>query len=223
MIFDMDGTLIKSSKAITTTVNELREGEFGLAALSEEEIWQIVNDPLREAVFELYGVAGVSAGLRFKFEERFCVNYERFARPFGEALEVVRWAKGAGVKVAVATNAPHFSVEKILSDCKLAEAVDFYIGVGEAVEAKPSPQMLHIVLDEFGLKSGEAVFFGDSQKDFLASQKANIPYANVLWEGEKHGVGGGSCVCGSGASGVKDAQEAISFCQTHLKICQNRI
>ncbi len=222
LIFDMDGTLIDSAGAIAKTVNELREREFSLPPMSVREIMSIVNDPARNVIYELYGVAGVKGSLRYRFEELFAKNYEALTEPFAPARELLEWARAAGLGLAVATNAPEASTAKILRDCGVAEFFGFVVGVSERVPPKPDPAMLLLAAAHFGCGVGagaggvaaganfagagakcEAVFFGDSLKDCGAAARAGMPYANVLW-GKDEIIG---------EINVRTAGEAIAFCE----------
>ncbi len=178
LIFDMDATLIDSSKAITTTINNIRAGVFGREALGEGEILDIINDPKKNAVYEFYGIESSTKNMRFVFEDEFAKNYDLFARPFDEAMELVAWAKSRGWLVALATNAPQHTAVRVLERCGVLDAFDLVVGESEGVELKPAPDMLFLVERKLGC---EAVFLGDSAKDFLAAVNAKMPYVNVNW------------------------------------------
>ena len=59
IIFDMDGTLIDSAKAICETINYIRKG-LNMPILANDDIIEIINNPNKNYMIEFYGVERIS-------------------------------------------------------------------------------------------------------------------------------------------------------------------
>lgn len=189
IIFDMDGTIINSEKAIERTINEIR-ADMGLAPLDAKFIVKAINEPGRNLAMEFYGINSPYAGLKegfeakFKayydlFEAKFKVYYDLYARCYDGAKELLIWCKERKFKTALASNAPHGTLTQILKKNEILELFDEVIGVSADVPQKPDPAMLRLAVNRTGAK--KALFVGDSMKDELAAKNAKMPYLQVSW------------------------------------------
>ena len=79
VIFDMDGTLLDSSRAIEISVNNTRRELYGLAPIQRDFIVRTINDPSKNAFLEFYGKTEASAEELAFFEKEFVKNYHEFA------------------------------------------------------------------------------------------------------------------------------------------------
>ena len=88
IIFDMDGTIINSEKAIERTINEIR-ADMGLAPLDAKFIVKTINEPGRNLAMEFYGINSPYAGLKEGFEAKFKAYYDLYARCYDGAKELL--------------------------------------------------------------------------------------------------------------------------------------
>lgn len=177
IIFDMDGTLIDSAKAICKTINYMRKG-LNLPPLNSDKIIEIINNPAKNYMIEFYGVERVSQNMINIFEEEYQKNYHLHATIYSEALKLIEHCQDMNYKMAVASNAPNSSLKQILTNAKILDKFDMFVGASDTIPCKPAPDMLNLIMDRLG---DQAIFIGDSYKDALAAKNANIPYINVTW------------------------------------------
>lgn len=183
VVFDMDGTVLDSAEAIAKTVNEARV-ERGLAPLSTERIITDVNTPGKNLALEFYGIDEPNAKFKDMFEDKFRANYELYARPFAGMKEFLTNIKNAGMKVAMASNAPANTLSEILKRGEIFELFDAVIGASDTMPQKPDPAMIYEALRLTG--ADEAIFLGDSLKDEGAAKAAKVPYMQVCWGLAEH-------------------------------------
>lgn len=177
IIFDMDATLIDSNYAITKTINDKR-AFFGLDELGAKFILNTINNPSKNAFAELFPNIDFSKDEKAKFESDFNKSYLEHAQIYKEALDVVNWALEQDFMLAVASNAPIKTINKVLESVKIKDKFSFIVGVDSDTPPKPDPKMLNLIMqntDKIG------IFIGDSNKDYFAAKNANLPYINVLW------------------------------------------
>ncbi|QCD52412.1 HAD family hydrolase [Campylobacter sp. RM16192] len=179
IIFDMDGTLIDSSKAICVTVNEVRR-ELGFDSdLAEDFIVKAINEIGRDLGKEFYGLNVINSKLRDGFETKFKINYDRYARAYEGVEELLKKCVEANYFVALASNAPQETLNDILVKNNIYKYFNHIIGASKDVPQKPDPTMINLLKDMSGF--GKVLFVGDSYKDELAAINAKVDYINVCW------------------------------------------
>lgn len=183
VIFDMDGTLVDSGKAITNTINTTRK-ELNLKPnLKSDFIVKIINDPTKNYIKEFYPGIIPSQKLMDRFEVLFRQNYEKYATIYGGIKHLLEKLKKENISIALASNAPSKSLEKILKKLEIFEYFDYIIGFDEENPKKPDPTMLIKIINHHSKnnKSFKTIFIGDSLKDKAASSNAKIQYLHANW------------------------------------------
>ncbi len=167
VIFDMDGTLLDSSRAIEVSVNNTRRELYGLAPIQRDFIVRTINDPSKNAFLEFYGKTEASAEELAFFEKEFVKNYHEFAVLYDGIDGLLRHCKSSGYFVALASNAPAYTLQEILRKTGSRELFDLVVGADEHTPSKPDPAMLLRTIAHSPHK--KAIFLGDSKKDELAA------------------------------------------------------
>lgn len=94
------------------------------------------------------------------------------------ALEFIQKLKQAQVDIAIATNKGHQSLLRALQ----ASGLDDYFKVTRSagqVPAKPCPQMLEEIMDEFGRDASTTLMIGDSAIDMEMATSINVAAIGV--------------------------------------------
>ncbi len=183
IIFDMDGTLIDSKKDITISVNYVREKHYKLEPLSEEFIVEAINKEVRNLPELFYGTKEYMKEDMLAFEAHYeeqCVKNPYLYEGVYETLVAL---KEAEVKLSVATNAPTKFAKRMLSSLDVHHYFDVIIGADAVSHSKPSPEMLHKILEHYAYKRGRdrALMVGDNSKDILSAQNAQIEALFATW------------------------------------------
>ena len=183
VIFDMDGTLINSSNAICSAVNEIRQ-DLNLKTLEHKFIMQTINTPGKDWAKILYNIDNFEhSTFKEGFEKYFIKHYKQSVILYDGVLKVLEFLKDKNCFIAIATNAPQSSLSKVLEKHNILPYFDKALGVSFDIEPKPSPMMLKRIQAE--AKFNKTIFVGDSAKDKLAAQNANIPYIHAKWGEDK--------------------------------------
>ena len=175
-IFDMDGTLIDSSKILSNSVNYVRE-YLGLNPLDEEFIIKSINNPNLDLAKVLYNQKEITPTLYNKFREYYDKNHQKELVVFDGIRELLEDLKQKGVKLAVATNAYKATTLATLKHSKIAHLFDEVVSFEDVNAPKPNPHMLLFAKER--LNSKKPIFIGDSDNDSLAAKRANMPFLYV--------------------------------------------
>ena len=178
IIFDMDGTVLNSERAICESINHMRKW-LGMSELSSEFIIETINDMNKNSIVEFYGTDKIDANLRAEFERVYVENYKKFAVLYDGILELLQKCKANGFFIAMASNAPTQTLDGILKMTGVREFFDFVIGADDKIPQKPDPKMLFEVMKNSEFK--KAIFLGDSNKDEMAAKNADMAYLQVIW------------------------------------------
>ena len=202
VIFDMDGTLVDSAKAITSTINTTRKELDLKPNLESDFIVKIINNPTKNYIKEFYPGITPSQKLMNRFEVLFRQNYEKYATIYGGIKHLLEKLKKENIAIALASNAPSKSLKKILKKLEIFEFFNYIVGFDEENPKKPDPTMLIKIINHHSKnnKSFKTIFIGDSLKDKAASLNAKIQYLHANW-----GFGKGLM------QGVNTPNEALNY------------
>ena len=216
VIFDMDGTLLDSSRAIEVSVNNTRRELYGFAPLRKDFIVRTINDPSKNAFLEFYGKTRASAEELAFFEKEFVKNYHEFAVLYEGIDGLLRHCKSSGYFVALASNAPAYTLQEILTKTDSRELFDLVVGADEHTPSKPDPAMLLRTIAHSPHK--KAIFLGDSKKDELAAIRGAEFLQNLQLRSDKDGADfsadyntGGKNFSSGGADFGSSAATTLSF------------
>ncbi len=180
VFFDLDGTLIDSSKDIAQAANYALS-KLGFPKLSEEEIVKHVGYGGERLMKDLLPVDDeeiLKEAVRL-FREYYFSHPVVYTKPYEGIPELLRKLKNQNKKIAVITNKYTDISNQILKELDLLQYIDLVLG-GDSVENKkphPEPVLKAIQI----LDSKSPVMVGDSETDINAAKGADIPSVLVMY------------------------------------------
>jgi phosphoglycolate phosphatase len=177
-IFDLDGTLVDSSNTLANAINYVR-GKLNLNPLTKEDIIYHINDPETNWARYFYGVDEIKPIYEEWFKEYYTKNHDKELTLFDGVKDMLKELKQKGIKLALATNGYRDSTQKALKHLKIDGYFDLVVTFEDVKAPKPAPDMLFKILKNLNETPQNAIFIGDSQRDFLASKNANIEFIGV--------------------------------------------
>ena len=99
---------------------------------------------------------------------------------FPGAPELLRGLRERGVRTAIVSTKRGDTIELILENHGLWDAVELVIGSADVKRPKPDPEGLLFVLERLGVNPEDALFCGDTVLDAGAAQNAGTRFAAVL-------------------------------------------
>ncbi|HEY0759157.1 MAG TPA: HAD-IA family hydrolase [Acidisarcina sp.] len=178
LVFDLDGTLIDSSRDLSNAVNAMLT-EFERPPLPEAVIASYIGDgagmlvrrALGDPVDERYVDRALSCFLDYYREHKLDHTYV-YEGVFG-ALDALRaGADGAARAMAVLTNKPIGPSVEICDALKLSPYFFRIYGGNSFATKKPDPTGLHALMAEAGVTPQQTLMVGDSGVDILTARNA---------------------------------------------------
>jgi len=184
IIFDMDGTLIDSSKLLANTINYVRQN-LALPKMEDKVILEAINDPSVNAPIFFYESEYFEEFHQEFFQEYYQENYKKDAQLYDGIKELIEKLSRTH-KLSIATNAYKKSTSSILFSLGIEHYFDIVVCADEVKEAKPAPDMINLITNFYEDSLDNFVLVGDSEKDLESAQNANIDSILVEWGFSSH-------------------------------------
>jgi phosphoglycolate phosphatase len=183
LVFDLDGTLVDSSRDIAAAVGAaLARVAPGAPEIPLAAVLSYVGEGARLLIERCLG----HAGLDLPVDDVLPVYLECYA---ARLLDTTRLYPGIaealdaleGTTLAVLTNKPGDLSRAILEGLGVAARFARIWGAGDVASRKPDPGGLRRLMTEIGASSGETWMVGDSATDVEAARAAGAKVAGVTW------------------------------------------
>lgn len=183
LVFDLDGTLVDSSRDIASAANAtLRELDPGATEVPLEAVIAYVGEGARLLVERCLR----HAGLDRPADEVLPLYLERYrerlldsTRLYPGVAEAV--ASLSGATLAVLTNKPGDMSRRILEGLGVAARFARVRGAGDVPARKPDPAGLLALMAELRADAAETWMIGDSATDVGTARGAGVRAAGVTW------------------------------------------
>jgi len=175
--FDLDGTLIDSSRDLAESVNELLT-DLGAPPLPPDDITRMIGEGAKVLVRRALAAAGIPEDP--EAIDRFLEIYDRkllnHTRPYPGIPEVLE-ALGLRSPLAVLTNKPLASTRRILAGLGLARHFpdNAVVGGDGPFPRKPDPAGLLHLMARARVDAAATLLVGDSIVDWRTARAAATP------------------------------------------------
>jgi len=175
LIFDLDGTVAHTlpdvRKAINHTLHIMNMSERSL-----EQIQKVIGPgdmAFLEAILpgENQRVRDEFLGLFRAYYWDHCLDETRAFPGIPDILDRFR-----DLHLAVASNKPRKTAERILEGLSLLHYFDFVLGPDDVRIPKPDPEMIVKILTGSNTDPSRALLVGDTDRDLLAARSAGIAF-----------------------------------------------
>ena len=183
VIFDLDGTLLDTLDDIADSINGMFN-EFGYNAIDRERVRKIIGSGAKRLIAD--------ALPERLTDEEFVKRLEAYNRIYNASgspktklfdgiADVVKELKNRGYKLAVLSNKPQHSTDKVAEKYLQGLGFDIIAGQSEKIKCKPDPAGALYILNELGASPENAYLIGDGETDVLAAINAGITGVGALW------------------------------------------
>jgi len=180
IIFDLDGTLVDTSKDITNALNYAIK-PYGLKDLTVEDTIKMVGEGITRLIEKVLG--DHKSQKRDDVIKRFLAYYSEHLIDYSSVYPYVRETleKLNGYKKAVISNKKEYLSMKLLDKLGLLKYFNLVIGSDTTSERKPSAIPVIHVFTKLGIDPHESIIVGDSNYDIEAGKKAGIKTVAVTY------------------------------------------
>jgi len=183
VIFDLDGTLIDSSRDLANSVNATR-AHLHLPALENQTVYSYVGNGapvlIRRALGPDYTDNEVQDALLY-FLGYYRDHMLDHTVLYPGVREVLDRLRGAGVRMAVLTNKPVRFSQAIIDGLGLHAHFCRVYGGNSFEQKKPHPIGIETLIAECGATRDETLMVGDSSVDVQTARNANVKVCGVTW------------------------------------------
>ena len=183
VIFDLDGTLIDSSRDLANAVNATR-AHLGLAPIENETVYSYVGNGapvlIRKALGPEYADEEVQSALEYflaYYREHMLDNTVLYPG----VREVLDEFRRAGLTMAVLTNKPVRFSQGIVDGLGLGAHFRRVYGGNSFEQKKPHPVGIETLMSEVGATRQETLMVGDSSVDVQTARNARVTACGVTW------------------------------------------
>jgi phosphoglycolate phosphatase len=183
VIFDLDGTLIDSSRDLANSVNATR-AHLHLPPLENETVYSYVGNGapvlIRRALGPDYTDDEVQDALLY-FLGYYRDHMLDHTALYPGVREVLDRLRDSGVRMAVLTNKPVRFSQAIIDGLGLQEHFCRVYGGNSFEQKKPYPIGIETLLTECGATRDETLMVGDSSVDVQTARNAQVKVCGVTW------------------------------------------
>jgi phosphoglycolate phosphatase len=180
VVFDWDGTLLDSTGAITTSIQEAA-ADLKLPVPSYEQASHVIGLALAHAL--KVAVPQVSDEQLPELIERYKFHYfkrDRNLYPFAGILELLEELIAMNIPLAIATGKSTIGLIRALDSLDWRKKF-VATRCADQGESKPHPWMLLDICEELGIKPHEALMIGDTTHDLGLAKNAGSPSVGVSY------------------------------------------
>jgi phosphoglycolate phosphatase len=172
VLFDFDGTLADSYRAITASVNRVR-AHYNLAPLTPEQVRPHVGRGLPHLLEHCMPGADPELAQRL-YREHHPSVLESGTILLPGALDALRALHERGLKIAICSNKPVPFTRTLLRVLGLNPFVDAAVGPEDVPRPKPAPDMILEALKRLQVSADEAIYVGDMTVDIQTARGAGV-------------------------------------------------
>lgn len=177
VVFDVDGTLIDTEKAVFLSYQKVFFEEFG-KCFKPEDMRTAYGVPTEEALRRLSFTNVKEAGKRYN--EILMENF-REVRPFEGIIEILDFLKTKDILTGIVTSRNKDEVCKDICLQGLMGYFKFAICADDTEKHKPNPDPLLKLIEKAGIDKANTVYIGDTLYDYMCARDAGVDFALALW------------------------------------------
>lgn len=205
LLFDLDGTIVDSSRGITNCAIYALE-KFGITVTDRRELYRFIGPPLVDSFRDFYGFSDSDAEAAVAFYRERYREVGMYENDVYDGIpELLEALRARGKRIFLATSKPEEFAKKILEYLKLDKYFDLIAGATFDRSRDTKESVIRYALAEGGLvPDGSVVMIGDRLHDVEGAQAVGIDSIGVLW-----GFGSREELESEGATHIAEAAEDI--------------
>jgi phosphoglycolate phosphatase len=174
VIFDLDGTLVNAYPAVGRSVNYTLNS-LGFASRSNAQIKRSVGGGDRKLMAGFVGEKLAATALTiYRPHHTKALQVKGGVKLLPGALGVLKFLKGQGYRLAIASNRPTKYTRLILKILGIWPFFDVVLCADRADRPKPYPDILWAIARRLRLDKSEILYVGDMTLDVICARRAGV-------------------------------------------------
>ncbi len=204
-MFDLDGTVTDSGRAITSSV-EYALSHFGITGQPQEKLQTFIGPSLFDSFKREYNMNDEDCEKAVELYRSVYAEERMYDVDIYEGIPgLLESLRDMGLKVFLITSKPiKFSV-KILEKKGLAGYFDHMLGTDLSDHSSDKKRIIEKAIEEYGLNRSECVMIGDTEYDIKGAMGAGIDSIAVTY-----GYGSTESMKAAGATYFADSADEIA-------------
>lgn len=191
IIFDMDGVLVDACEWHRVSLNQALK-DISNYEISIEDHYKDFNGIPTKIKLQILLSRGIIKLEDMHHIERLKQEYtikiiKNFAHPRQEKIELMKYLKNKGCKIACYTNSIRKTAELMLNNSDLLKYLDLLITNEDIIKSKPDPEGYLFAINHFNVSKDETIIIEDSPIGIEAAKKSgafvlevkNQDYVNI--------------------------------------------
>lgn len=177
VIFDVDGTLIDTEKAVLLSLQKVIKEELG-SEYSKDELTFALGIPGTVSLSKL-GVKNIeSANEKWN---KYMKNYYHYINVFTDIEVVLQKLNNVGIKTGIVTSKTKEELRDDFSPFGLNGYLQYVVCADDTTKHKPEPEPILRFLNIADVEPSKAIYIGDTIYDMKSANGAGVDFALALW------------------------------------------
>lgn len=177
IIFDVDGTLIDTEKAVLGSLHKLLKDETGRDYLLEDLVFAL-GIPGKVALQKLGIPNAETVDLKW---DAYMNEFNDQMSVFDKISDVLELLKKYHISLGVVTSKTRLELHNSLTKFDLLDYFSYIVCADDTVKHKPDPEPLYKFLELSGIHASECLYVGDTVYDMTCAKQADIDFALAAW------------------------------------------
>ena len=180
VIFDMDGTLVDTSKGILNS-HRYAHKMMGLSEPSDAELEGVIGGPLLQTYQMRFGFSAADAKKTVKIYRQYYAEYGIYESKLYDGMEELLISlREHEIKLGVATLKAERFAKIMLENMGIANLFDVIYGVDEN-DKQTTADLIQLCMTTLGMLKQETVMIGDSIHDLNGARECGIDFIGVTY------------------------------------------
>ena len=181
IMFDLDGTVTDSGRAIMSSV-EYALSHFGITDQPREKLQTFIGPSLFDSFEREYKMTGEDCDKAVSLYRSIYEKERMYDVDIYDGIpELLKELKESGRTVLLITSKPLVFSKKILEKIGLAEYFDHMVGPDLSDHSSDKKRLIEKAVEEYGLDKSECVMIGDTKYDMIGAAEAGVDSIAVTY------------------------------------------
>lgn len=181
IMFDLDGTVTDSGRAIMSSV-EYALSHFGITDQPKEKLATFVGPSLFDSFQREYSLQGEDCDKAVALYRSIYEKERMYEVDIYEGIpQLLAALKKADRKVLLITSKPLKFAEKILEKIGLAQYFDHMVGPDLSDHSSDKKRLIDKAVETYGLNRNECIMIGDTKYDIIGASDAGVDSIAVTY------------------------------------------